>query len=384
MEARQLLTKVLEITEDSPDGWKYLQYFRSQPKERFAVVCPSPDSLMDSWNVLFHDLRVLWQLDLFPVVMIDISTLRYIKTFLKAGLSLEGESSFPIRFIRRTDNMKSRIQEIISVHKKIPVIVSQQLHDLDIFLKNNISNLLEELNSNKLILLNQSAGIRDENSNRYSIINLSREYESLKNNKNSNSDDLELLGSIKHILDSNGNRRLNVSITSPSSLLKELFTIKGSGTLIKRGSKIQIFDDFHSLDRDKLQKLIENSFQRKCKPGFMENNFYKVILESEYKACALFLQTESGVLLSKFAVDEIARGEGVGREIWDLMKQTFPSLFWRAKISNPISHWYMKEADGMIKTQGWIYFWMGESWQNVPKIIEYLSNLGEDWLPEKY
>lgn len=374
-EANTLLTKILEVTEDSPDGLKYLSFFRSQEPERFALVYPSSEAFLDSWDIVFHDLRVLHQLELYPVLLLNSSLPSYIRTFLKADFTKE-TPSLPIQLIRRPKELKQRILK--SIHaKKIPVLLydNENLGDIE----NIILNLLLELKSNKLIILNQKAGIRKVNdATRLSIINLSKDYKNLKSSSEIDPEDIATIDSIRNLMDKYENRRFTVSLTSPTSLLKELFTVKGSGTLIRRGSAIQVYEGVQNIDLNKLRQLIEISFQKKCKPGFIEGDFDRVILESNYKACALIRLNKWGVLLSKFAVDEIARGEGIGREIWDKIKEIYPKFFWRARVKNTISSWYMKEADGMVRNGEWIYFWIGEDIDQVKNIISYLKNLEED------
>ena len=51
-----------------------------------------------------------------------------------------------------------------------------------------------------------------------------------------------------------------VTITSPHSLIKELFTVKGSGTFIKLGSEIEEHHSWKGINRDRMRTLIEASF----------------------------------------------------------------------------------------------------------------------------
>lgn len=375
METKNLITKILEITEDSPDGWKYLQFFRSQPREKFALIYPNPETFLESWNLLFHDLKVLYELDLYPILVLNSSLPGYIRTFLRSEWEKE-IPALPIRLIRKPQDFLARIQSVIH-ENRIPVILEDEVSEERIF--DRLSDLVELIRCNKLILLNQKAGIRRKtDAVRYSIINLSKDYGEIMDSGELDTQDCLLLSRIRAITQKLSHRRFTVSVTSPVSLLKELFTVKGSGTLVKRGSRILIHEGSFHLNQVRLQELIESSFQKKCKPGFIEAGFHRVILEADYKACALFRETPRGILLSKFAVDEIARGEGVGREIWDKMKEIYPQVFWRARRKNSISNWYMKEADGMIRNGEWIYFWIGEAPEKIPAILDYLKNLEED------
>ena len=78
-------------------------------------------------------------------------------------------------------------------------------------------------------------------------------------------------------------------------------------------------------------------------------------------------------------MDEIARGEGIGREIWDKMKQEFPTIFWRAKKDNPINKWYHKECDGLVKQEEWNIYWIGLPFKNIEKVVTFLNKLPADF-----
>jgi hypothetical protein len=48
------------------------------------------------------------------------------------------------------------------------------------------------------------------------------------------------------------------SVTAPTNLLHELFTVKGAGTLIKHGSLIEFHRDYQSVDRERLEVLLNS------------------------------------------------------------------------------------------------------------------------------
>lgn len=123
---------------------------------------------------------------------------------------------------------------------------------------------------------------------------------------------------------------------------------------------------------------MEEAFGRSLKEGFWNKNFAGILLESAYKGCAILQNTPWGTFLSKFAVNEIARGEGVGRDIWDAMLSKYPKIFWRARSENTISKWYTKECNGMQKEGVWIYFWIGLEDKAIPEVCSFLRNLPVD------
>src|SRR3546814_2224382 len=62
----------------------------------------------------------------------------------------------------------------------------------------------------------------------------------------------------------------SVSITRPSELAKELFTHKGSGTLVRRGERVLEATNWDELDLPRLRALIESAFGRLLTPDYFE------------------------------------------------------------------------------------------------------------------
>ena len=63
--------------------------------------------------------------------------------------------------------------------------------------------------------------------------------------------------------------------------------------------------------------------------------------------------------LDKFAVLDDAQGEGLGRAVWQLMREAQPQLFWRSRHGNPVNAFYDAEADGSVKQERWRAYWYG-------------------------
>ena len=96
------------------------------------------------------------------------------------------------------------------------------------------------------------------------------------------------------------------------------------------------------------------------------------------------MEGPGGLYLSKFAVDTDARGEGVAQEIWDKMIEDTPSLFWRARKTNPVNRWYTRVADGFIRRDPWIVFWKGVEVESIPSLVKWATSLPEDFLRNNF
>jgi acetylglutamate kinase len=192
-----------------------------------------------------------------------------------------------------------------------------------------------------------------------SIINLATDYETLVAKRLLPRKRVLLLEQARRLLVEKTTHRMFVAVTSPLLLLRELFTIRGSGTLIKRGSPILAKKGFAEVDRARLAALLQSSFGRELEPGFFDRDIARVYVEENYRGAALVRDTPLGAYLCKLAVEREAQGEGLGRDLWQLVVSDYKSLFWRARSDNPILPFYLQECDGMARADEWHVFWKG-------------------------
>jgi acetylglutamate kinase len=236
------------------------------------------------------------------------------------------------------------------------------------------------LQTQKVIFLSTSAGIEREGAPRISLVNLLTDYEHLIDSPDLPRRHGSLLRHVKTLLDQLP-QRMSVAVVNPLQLLRELFTVSGAGTLIRKGSRIEKYNGLAAVDRQRLTDLLESAFGRALVPGAMEDGGLVVTqsefvyLEEHYLGAALLGNTPIAPYLSKFAVERQAQGEGIGREIWSLMARDFPVFFWRAVPSNPIVPWYAKNCDGLVRLPEWHVFWRGLSPEKIQPAIEYAVSL---------
>ncbi len=152
----------------------------------------------------------------------------------------------------------------------------------------------------------------------------------------------------------------SVSITRPAELARELFTHKGSGTLVRRGEKVLRFTSWDGVDRDRLRALVESSFGRRLAADYFERTVpHRVYVSESWRAALVLTREDCGTYLDKFAVLDDAQGEGLGRAVWQVMRAENPRLFWRARHDNPASPFYHEESEGSMKQANWRVFWYG-------------------------
>lgn len=213
----------------------------------------------------------------------------------------------------------------------------------------------------KIIFLTETGGLLAEDGRLVSAVNLAEDYDFLMAQPWVHSGMRAKLQEIKKLLEGLP-ATSSASITSPDRLAKELFTHTGSGTLVRRGERVNRFDTLEGVDRARLKELLELCFGRKLTLDYFDKKaFYRIYLSEEYRATAVITRDRDDLppYLDKFAVTTQAQGAGVGGSLWQRMKSETRKLYWRSRADNEINPWYFQQADGSHKAGRWTVFWYG-------------------------
>lgn len=211
-----------------------------------------------------------------------------------------------------------------------------------------------------------------------SLVNLRRDLKDCLEQDLLRPEDAELIVLVRELLAPTPQGRLTVSVASPANVLRELFTVKGAGTLIKSGSEIVKFSGYGELSRGRLQGLIERSFERPLRPGLLERRPLAIYLEADYRGAAIIEPGRVAPYLTKFVVEPAAQGEGMGHDLWQAFVSDHPAVIWRANPQNPIAPWYIRQSDGFVRLPRWQVFWRGIDPGCIPAAIEEASSRPED------
>jgi acetylglutamate kinase len=251
----------------------------------------------------------------------------------------------------------------------IPVIASLGETDEGQILNINAdfaaNELVRVLQPYKIVFLTGTGGLLDGSGKVIDSINLSTEYEHLMAQPWVSGGmrlKLEQIADLLRDLPSAS----SVSITRPAELAKELFTHKGSGTLVRRGEKVLRFESWEGVDKERMRVLIDSSFapRRLAADYFERTRPYRIYVSENYRAAMILTLERTGKAqglpyLDKFAVLEEAQGEGLGRAVWQVMHAENPHLFWRSRHGNRINAFYHEQSDGCFKEQAFKVFWYG-------------------------
>jgi len=179
-----------------------------------------------------------------------------------------------------------------------------------------------------------------------------------------------LLRAVKQLLEAVPHR-LSATVVNPLQLLRELFTVNGAGTMIRRGSHIDVYPGWPAVEHERVRALFESAFGRAVRGDFFDEEVARVYVEENYQGAAVVKQTPVGPYLTKFAVERQAQGEGIGGELWTLVTRDFPGFFWRSRSTNPIVGWYIKQCEGFARFPEWHVFWRGLPIEGIDPAIRY-------------
>ncbi|MEP7184992.1 MAG: acetylglutamate kinase [Rhodanobacter sp.] len=425
-DTRKTIVRLLSSMGSAKEIQQYLKRFSEAGAQRFAVVKVGGAVLRDELGDLTSSLTFLQQVGLTPIVLhgagpqldeqlsaagiqkqtidglrvtspkalgvvrrvFQEQNLRLVEALQEMGTRATSVSTgvFMSDYLNRdTFGMVGKVSHInlapieASMHAgSIPVIASlgetEEGQILNINADFAANELVRVLQPYKIIFLTGTGGLLDDQGNLIDSINLSTEYDHLMQQPWINGG---MRLKIEQIADLLADLPLtsSVSITKPSELAKELFTHKGSGTLVRRGEKVLRFDSWDGIDLQRMRTLIESSFNRNVVADYFERTTpFRVYVSENYRT-AMVLTLEDGIAyLDKFAVLDDAQGEGLGRAVWQVMRDENPQMFWRSRHGNQANHFYYAESDGCYKQDRWKVFWYGlEDFATIERCVAHCA-----------
>lgn len=339
----------------------YLNKFQSAGTGYFALLVPDLESLDQGTEAFAFDLHFLLSLGLRPAVVLSGSDAAAKWALLKDNPLFE-KANFPT--LGKSDD-------------SVPVFF-QSLEDL------LGAGSLSSVASAKWEACSQAVGERVHFIRAAGGFDAEYYYTQKENNFKLTEADQALADTAAALLAARPG--IHVSVTSPMNLLEEIFTVKGAGTLFRKGSKI-ISPDFpfdsaqgrQPLEKEKLLKLLQDSFKKIPKPDAIDQ-VTQGYLDANYRGAVLLEEHPAGLYLSKFAVGPEARGEGLAQELWDEVCKNHSAFFWRSRIGNSVNPWYDQQADGYYTTGNWMVFWRGMPADSLPGLIAFCENRLPDFL----
>jgi len=410
-QTRQTIVRLLSSMASAKEISQYLKRFSQLDAKRFAVVKIGGAVLRDDLEALTSSLAFLQQVGLTPIVVhgagpqlddelaaagigkrtvggLRVTTPEALaivrRVFQASNLKLvealqagDARATSIISGVFEADYLDRDVYGLVGTVKSvnlapieaslqagsIPVIASlgETAHGqiLNVNADFAANELVQVLQPYKIIFLTGTGGLLGADGKVIDSINLSTEYEHLMAQSWLSGGMRVKIEQIKDLLDGLP-LASSVSITRPADLAKELFTHKGSGTLVRRGEKVLHASRWDALDLPRLRTLIESSFGRALVDDYFERTpLLRAYVSENYRTAIVLAEVGGMPYLDKFAVLDDAQGEGLGRAVWQVMREETPKLFWRARHHNAANHFYYAESDGCYKQEKWKVFWYG-------------------------
>ncbi|WP_223670866.1 acetylglutamate kinase [Kangiella shandongensis] len=434
-QVKDTVYKLLSVIDSETQIRKYLKRFSSEEGLKFAVIKVGGEILKEEMDNLVTSLSFLKQVGLTPIVVHGAGPQlnQYLKEHSIDSDFVDGHRVTSPKvlkaarevFIDENHNLTSRLKETgvdatsfysgvfnceLQDEKQLglvgsvtSVVVEQLLKAVGkgrvpvvsplgeteegqiVNLNADVAtfSLAKTVQPYKIIFLTETGGVLDQDNQVIPNISIVNNYSYLIKRSWVHSGMKLKLEMIKDILEALP-AATSVSITKPQLLAKELFTDKGSGTLVNMGEKAIVADKWSLIDRDKLRALIESSFGRSLVPNYFSDfNLHKVYVTECYRAAIVLSGDDEVPYLDKFVVSQKAKGEGVGRALWDKVVRNHKKLFWRAYITNPINKFYAVVADGFIKSGHWNVYWTGlTDYDEIKSCVEAASSRGKTLVEE--
>lgn len=356
------------------DAEGYLKIFTAQKPESFAIVVLDEDVVRDDLNPVIFDLRYLVRMGLFPVVMVNASS----RTI--SAVDVEGyfeKARLPVKFLW-SDTKPQELPEI--VENRVQKNTLAMIHvDTDRNIFSEVGKVARILKTRKVLFLRKAGGlVNQKSSEQLRLVNLRFDRETLLGKGILSPEDDDFLQQTDKLIEQ-CTHSLHVIVISPLNFLRELFTVKGTGTLIQPGSEIKHFKSWEEVNREGLKVLLQTSFERKVKESFFKNQVDDFYVEEFYRGAALVRDFKDTSFLAHFAVGTEARGFGVGNDLWNAVNTDHKKIFWRSRPDRFINRWYTKHCDGLHRTADWVVFWKGIDPTQISVIIEYALAQPDDF-----
>jgi bifunctional N-acetylglutamate synthase/kinase len=372
----------------------YLRLFRQLPLESFALIAVETAPLATHGASLAEQLRFLADLGLLAPVVVglfdpELARAAADRFSRRLGSVRLDTSIYSAHAPGLADSIRTDLRSGV-----IPILTYDDLAENTVNRFHRLGDLAAELASRKIVVVRQHGALgsnldRDAelaapypllmSRNGISVINLRAEFDLLRQRQLLIDDDLSLLEDVQAVYERVTAPSLVFNVTGPFDVLKELFTVKGAGTVVRRGTPVAKVQSYADLDQKRLRNLIESSFGRVLKPDQFSRPLLAAYIAPEYHGAALLEPSPIASILSKFVVDPVAQGEGMGRDIWQAMVLEQPSVIWRARSKNPICSWYAWQCDGMVRRGYWTVYWRGVEPDRVPQVVELMLSRPDDF-----
>jgi len=374
----EVVRRFLESVGQKADVDFYLGLFRAQKRESFAILVVDAKVVRAALDSLHFDLRILTDLGLTPVVLLGLVEPDDAEPQAERLREWLEEDQVRATIVPAGPGSNGGLTAALLAAIGDGVVPIVPIRDAPGRNVDDRFGLLGEiataLETRKIVFLGSRMGLGTPP---LSVVSLSLDYDAALPRLSRRQ--AALLRQVRRLLEERVRHPLTVAITNPPSLLRELFTLRGAGTLVRRGVQVRRHDDLAAIDVPRLRFLVESSFDRPLVQDYFDRPVKCIYLVESYQGAAVLTPSPEGPYLSKFAVERRAQGEGIGTDLWTALTREHPSFFWRSRPDNPITPWYGKQCEGLHRTAAWHVFWRGVAIERIPAIVRWALDTPRDF-----
>jgi acetylglutamate kinase len=407
-----VLLKYMERMGNKKEFKLFLDIITKIPKIKFAVVKISGATIDHNLDLIAQDIAFLNKLNIFPVVIHGAGAeldRRLPHSVKKDGIRVTSKEDMNIVssiFYQISNDLcdkiveyggaAQRVESIFQCERRkeygfVGEIKSLELNKIEDAVQQNKTPIISPigicnegmLNINadtaskevikhilpsKVIILTETGGILDENESIISVLNPYKieQYASISGG---------MLLKVKEILDILKNHsECSIVITSALNLLKEIFTVKGSGTFIK-SYNIYSMNKFDASSKAKTKKLLEDAFDKTVVDRYFEEEFQEIFYEENFDGIAVIKEINGVAYLDKLAVSKYRQETGLGSFLWYELTKKYNKLIWRVDPKNPLNSFYAKKSTGFLKEEEWNVYWINLDRENIFETVDQVMTL---------
>ena len=200
----------------------------------------------------------------------------------------------------------------------------------------------------KIVFINETGGMYDDQNNKINTINLDQEYETYLSKSWVKYGTRLKLKQFKELLTTLP-RTSSISITNADQLQRELFTHKGSGTLIRRGYHINKYT-MSTVNLELLKSKLSSFYllDRISLDNFLKQLKTAVFYCDEAYDCISIVIPNKTPLVVAFITHKSALLHDVHELMFYSILQDYPDIVWFIHKDNPNKMWHFKQSTGTL------------------------------------
>ena len=262
---QDVVLRFLESTGRPSEARLYLELFHARPREQFAAIAIDANVMAGAADAVVQDLRFLAALDLYPTVVLGIFQPAEAATNARALERQLGAEGVATEELAVADTgLASRLVACVGAGR-VPIVVfetaaGEQPGDR----LARLGVLLRELQTRKLLFLHRPGGLR-QGGVLVPLVNLTTDVPALAASKEISRKEALILEGARRLCEEAAPLPFTVAITSPLNVLRELFTVKGAGTLLRRGASVVRHEGWDGVDMARLRELLASTSGRRSR-----------------------------------------------------------------------------------------------------------------------